>query len=284
MKNQDAVILNGELVQENQAVVSPFNRGMMYGDGCFETIRSYSGKFLGWEMRFDRLKGGLDYLDIDIPFTSQELEEQILSLLDKNKLSKVDAMIRLQCWRKGGQGYTPSSSKADWMIQASSLSKNENPIDLVLAETRCIPSEALERKYKLSNGLNYIKAAQEARRKSGDDALMLTVKGKISETTSANIFWIMGDKVFTPAAECDLLPGVTRSIVIDVIQSLGIGFEEGVYDLEAIEEAEVVFCTNSLKEISVVQRLDEQIFEVSHPLTQKIETGFKQFKEKELQA
>jgi branched-subunit amino acid aminotransferase/4-amino-4-deoxychorismate lyase len=170
------------------------------------------------------------------------------------------------------------------MMQASALSKHQNPINLILAETRCIPSEALERKYKLSNGLNYIKAAQEAKEKSGDDALMLTVAGKISETTSANIFWIKGDKVFTPAVECDLLPGVTRSLAIQVIQSLGIEIEEGVYDLKAIEEAEAVFCTNSLKEISAVQRLDEHRFEVSHPLTQRIGTGFTQFKEQELEA
>ena len=284
MKNTDAVILNGEVVQENQALISPFNRGMMYGDGCFETIRSYSGKFLGWDMRFERLKGGLDYLNIDAPFTSQELKEQVLSLLSKNSLSKADAMIRLQCWRKGGRGYTPSSSEANWMIQASALSKHHNAINLILAETRCIPSVALERKYKLSNGLNYIKAAQEAKEKSGDDSLMLTVNGKISETTSANIFWVKGDKVFTPSVECYLLPGVTRSIVINVIQSLGIQIEEGVFDLGAIEEAEAVFCTNSLKEISEVQSLDEHRFEVSHPLVQKIKTGFNRFKEQELEA
>ena len=98
----------------------------------------------------------------------------------------------------GEEDTLPHLRKAHWMIQASEYESNKKELKLAVAQTRCIPSEALERKYKLSNGLNYVKAAQEAARSSCDDALMLTVDGEVSETTSANIFWVNEGKIFTP--------------------------------------------------------------------------------------
>ncbi|MGN8225058.1 aminotransferase class IV [Gracilimonas sp. BCB1] len=277
------MILNGELIPESAAAISPLNRGLMYGDGCFETLRSYSGKFLGWNDHIDRLSAGLDYLNIQAPFSSKELKEQVEKLLKQNQLKHAEAMIRIQCWRNGGRGYTPSSKNAQWMIQASKQQTERKDLKLSIAQTRCIPSEALERKHKLSNGLNYIKAAQEAAKRSCDDALMFTVDDKVSETTSANIFWIKEDKVYTPSTKCDLLPGVTRLLVLDVIRSLGLEFEESEYLLSDIRQAEAVFCTNSLMEIAEVLSLDEIRFEVNHPLVMKIKAGFDQMKVKEFQ-
>lgn len=277
------MILNGELIQESAAVISPLNRGMMYGDGCFETLRSYAGKFLGWEDHIERLESGFNYLDMNAPFSSSDLREQVHKLLKQNQLEHDEAMIRIQCWRDGGRGYAPKTKDAHWMIQASEFPAQEKEIKLSVAETRCIPSEALERKYKLSNGLNYVKAAQEAVKHSCDDALMLTVSDKVSETTSANIFWVKEGKVYTPSPACDLLPGVTRSLVLDVIRSLGLPFEESEYLLSDIRQAEAVFCTNSLLEIAEVISLDKTRFEVNHPLVMKIKVGFEQLKVKEFQ-
>jgi branched-subunit amino acid aminotransferase/4-amino-4-deoxychorismate lyase len=282
MKKNSIALLNGKQVDENQATISPFNRGMMYGDGCFETFRSYAGKFLGWEKHFKRLRAGLGYLEMDVPFTSQELKEEVTGLIVANHLAEAEAMIRIQCWREGSRGYLTSSRKAAWMVQVSEAPVLREGLKLTLAETRCIPSKALERKHKLSNGLNYIKAAQEAKKDSCDDALMLTVDDKVSETTSANIFWIIEDQVFTPSEECDLLPGVTRAIVIDLIERIGIPLQIGKFDIEAIKKADAVFCTNSLKEIAEIKNLDEIEFEMNHPVTQKILSGFNEFKEQEL--
>lgn len=277
------MILNGQIIEESAAAISPLNRGLMYGDGCFETLRSYSGKFLGWSNHVERLKSGLEYLNMECPVSPRELESHIRTLLNHNQLENTEAIIRIQCWRDGKRGYTPDSTKASWMVQAGKLQNEAKELKLAVAKTRCIPSEALERKYKLSNGLNYIKAAQEAGERSCDDALMLTVDDKVSETTSANIFWIKEGKVHTPSEECDLLPGVTRSMVMDVIQSLGIPVEESVYDLSSVKKAEAVFCTNSLIEIVEVISLDDIRFEVNHPLSMKIKVGFEQYKVQEFQ-
>lgn len=284
MDKSSKLILNGDIVQEAKARVSPVNRGMMYGDGCFETMRSYSGKFLGWELHFERLLAGLDYLDMDAPFSSKELKSQVHQLLQQNQLAEREAMLRIQCWREGVRGYVTSSRKTDWMIQAGEIQPKTTPLKLALAQTRCIPSVALARTYKLSNGLNYIKAAQEAERARCDDALMLTMNDKISETTVANIFWVKEGQVFTPDHSCDLLPGVTRSAVLDVMEKLGIPVETGVYGLSAIQQAEAVFCTNSLVEIREVAGIEDTGFELDHPIVQQVKIGFEQLKEEEVQA
>lgn len=255
MSDSNHIILNGKLLKEQEAMVSPVNRGMMYGDGCFETLRSYSGKFLRLNCHFERLKGGLDYLGMDSHLNSDEWKKQIKNLLEANHLSDKSTMIRIQCWREGGRGYAPDSSKMGWMIQASEIRSNATPQKLIVAKTRCIPSLSLDRKYKLSNGLNYIVAAKEAAEQQVDDALMLTVNGSISETTSANIFWVKDDKVFTPSKDCDLLPGITREIIIELIESNGFEFKEGVFQPEEIKKAEAVFCTNSLIELREVASL-----------------------------
>ncbi|WP_421774445.1 aminotransferase class IV [Gracilimonas sp.] len=283
MSKSAYMILNGELILKSAASISPMNRGMMYGDGCFETLRSYSGNFLGWDDHVERLSDCLDYLSIKAPFSNNELKQQVEKLLEQNQLEHAEAMIRIQCWRDGGRGYIPRSKDAQWMIQASRHHSEQKELKLAIAQTRCIPSEALERKYKLINGLNYVKAAQEAVERSCDDALMLTVNDKVSETTSANIFWIKEGTVYTPSPACDLLPGVTRSLVLDVIRSFGLPFEESEYLLSDIRQAEAVFCTNSMQEIAEVVSLDETRFEVNHPLVMKIKVGFEQMKVKEFQ-
>ena len=278
------MILNGTFVLEEEASVSPLNRGMMYGDGCFETFRSYEGKLLGFLQHFDRLIGGLKYLGINASFTSDELKEDIMHLLEQNQLLDKHAMIRLQCWRAGGRGYSPKSREMHWMAQTSNISTQKASLNLALANTRCIPSEALARKYKLSNGLNYIKAAQEATEQQADDALMLTVDEKVSETTSANIFWISGEKVYTPSEECDLLPGVTRNLIIGICKEKNISLDKGEFEMKDLIEAETVFCTNSLIEIRKVESLGKKSFQTGHPLLNQIKAGFEEYKQEHLQA
>ncbi|MEX0721885.1 MAG: aminotransferase class IV [Balneolaceae bacterium] len=278
MSESAFIILNGEMVEESKARISPVNRGMMYGDGCFETFKSYQGRFLEFGLHFDRLSGGLAYLGIDNIFTRESLEGQVIRLLEKTSFSQTEAIIRIQCWREGSRGYQTSSQKMGWMIQAHELKQNPEPIKLKVADTRCIPSQALDRQYKLSNGLNFIKAAQEATSGNYDDVLMLTVKGDISETTSANIFWLHGSTVFTPSVDCDLLPGITRKLIIECLRSNDISLEEEKFSLEHLRQAEAVFCCNSVHEIQHVKSLNENTFGTEHPLVKKIMILFEEYK------
>lgn len=282
MSKAPSIILNGNLLQEDQASVSPANRGMMYGDGCFETLRSYKGKFLKWEAHFNRLAKGLDYMEMDLPFSSEELREQVHQLLQENDLLNEQAYIRIQCWREGGRGYAPSSTEASYLIETNIYHAVSKPICLKIAETRCIPNESLNRRYKLSNGMNYIKAAQEAKEAGCRDALMLTVNDSISETTTANLFWIKEHGVITPARDCDLLPGITRSIVMELCREHQVPIKEGRFSLRELHDAEAVFCTNSLIEMLEIEQIEDRKYQLEHPLFKQLSEAFKRYKEAEL--
>ncbi len=282
MKNDHYISLNGSLVKGSEAIVTPENRGMMYGDGCFETLKSYKSRFLKWEDHMDRLKGGLAYLDLGMPVKSDELKKEVKNVIEANHLVDDEAMVRIQFWREGGRGYISTSKTSSRMIQVSKYDRSTAPLDLMTAQTRCIPSEALERRYKLSNGLNYIKAAQEANKSQKDDAVMLTVNGFVSETTISTLFWIKGDEVYTPSENCDILPGITRGIIIDLLGKMGHPIKIGQFEPDSLYEATAVFCTNSLIEIQEVHSIDEAIFKTGDPLIQELKKAFQNYKDEHL--
>lgn len=271
--------INGELVIEVDAAIPATSRSIFYGDGCFETFVSYRGKFLHFGDHFERLQAGLKYLEMRSELTELKLRKEIQKLLDKNDLGNEDAVVRIQCFREGGSGYFDVSDRSGFIISNRTISPKNVGLNLKSVSTRAIPSIALERKVKLSNSINYIKAAQQAKRKGGDDALMLTTNDKVSETTIANIFWIKGNQVYTPSVDCDLLPGVTRAIVINLVkENIDTTVEEGEFGLEDVLNADAVFCCNSVMEIRTVASINDLSFDENHPLAKKLIQEFQEYK------
>lgn len=280
---REIVCFNGDFLPIEEVKVSPFNRGMMYGDGCFETIKSYSGRFLNLKAHFSRLSASLNYLNLKSPFTGIEFEKYLLELLRVNELNSYNGLIRFQCWRQGGRGYQTNNDSIQWVIRAKKLiESNTLPISLVTSTIPVIPSQALERSMKLSNGINYILASNEATKNNAQDALMLTIDGKVSETTISNIFWGQGNQVFTPSKNCDLLPGITRNLVIQELKSSEINIQEGEYKLDDLYSADYVFTTNSISEIRPVSRIDNTTFDVNHHVLKRITDLFEVLKVKRL--
>jgi len=277
------ICFNGEIHPIDDVKISPINRGMMYGDGCFETFRSYSGQFLGFKQHYRRLMEALQYLNIELSINYSHFSQLIQSLLLKNELNNNDAVIRIQCWRQGERGYETTRTGCDWMITANSLiSLIFPPLHLITAETRVIPNSALDRSYKLANGLNYIVAARESEKQHADDALMLTMNNYISETTKANIFWGTGNTIKTPSLKCDLLPGVTRGLVLEMLSKTKYAVEEGVFTLNDLKKADFIFATNSISEIRAVEKLDDHHFDANHPELNHISSMFEVLKQMRL--
>ena len=275
--------LNGKIIPENEGNVSATSRAVSYGDGCFETIRSYGGRFLNFEDHFERLEAGLEYLEMKSGLTEEKLRKEIQKLLDKNNLGKKDTVVRIQCFRKGGSGYFELSDQSGFVISDREVLNRKSELKLKTVSVRAIPSVALERKVKLSNGINYIKAAQEARKENYDDALMLTTNEFVSETTIANLFWIK-NKVSTPRPlNVILLPGVTRSILMRLINEHSeYKLKEGEFCVEAIYNAEAVFCCNSVMEINSVSEVDGNIFSSAHPVIEELRVLFEEYKSENL--
>jgi branched-subunit amino acid aminotransferase/4-amino-4-deoxychorismate lyase len=276
--------INGNLVPEGDNSISAASRPVFYGDGCFETFVSYKGKFLHFNDHFSRLRSGLEYLEMISSLNEEKLLAEILRLIEKNELLDKNVVVRVQCYREGGAGYLSISEKSGFLITTRPKLEKESELHLRSVSVCAIPSIALERKVKLSNSINYIKAAQEAKKKEGDDALMLTINGHISETTIANIFWIKGNNLFTPSIDCDLLPGVTRSIFIDHISAdSGLTVLEGKFLLDEINSSKAVFCCNSVMELRAVSTIDDYSFDVAHPILNTLKELFQDYKSQHLQ-
>ena len=273
--------INGRLLSENENSLPATSRALSYGDGCFVTLMSYKGKFLHFEDHFKRLQNGLKYLEMNVDLTKDQLRSEILRLLEKNDLEAEDSVIRIQGYREGSSGYFDISDRAGFIITNRMLPNRSDSLQLKTVSIPAIPSLALERKVKLSNSINYIKAAQEAKKKGGDDALMLTINKKISETTISNVFWIKGNQIFTPSVNCDLLPGVTRSILIELVkQDSDLILAQGEFNLEEIYLAEAVFCTNSVMEMKSVSGVDDYLYKNEHSVFEKLKDDFRVYKEK----
>lgn len=275
-------IVDGELMADDAPAVPVSSRGLMYGDGCFETLRSYRGRFLHLDRHLQRLRRGLDYLEMNAPESlgGVNARKMIEQLLRGNGMEKEDAVVRMQVWRSGGRGYRiAKNSEVHVAMTVSKLPLIKDAIELASVSVRRIPSDSLSSRYKLSNNINYIKAMSEAAGKKADDALMQNTAGYVSETTIANIFWLKDERLFTPSEACDLLPGITRSIMMDLADEHGISEEEGRYPLHDLLEADAAFVCNSVRELVPVSRIDNVTLDTAHPQLKKLKEAYRNYRE-----
>ena len=276
------LIFNGDIIPADQPVAPAVSRGLMYGDGLFETLRTYEGKTFLLEDHLTRLYSGMHILgmEVDTYLEIEALNKQLWELLEMQGLVGLDAIIRLQVWRDGPRGYYPQAdNNIHYSITATACPREFSPPTLATVEQRRIPSQSMPSSAKFTNGINYIMAARQADEKGSDDALMQTIDGFISETTIANIFWIKGDTIYTPDKECDLIPGITRKVLLDVIEASNRwDCREGQYSLDHIKEADSVWICNSVREVLAVKKIDDIKFDIDHPAIKKLQNRYSAFR------
>lgn len=286
-ESENRIIIDGKFQTSSQPAVPVTSRGLLYGEGCFETFRSYKGKFLKLDAHLIRLYSGLRFLGIPYPpkFKIEKLYPKLQLLLKENKLLDQNAIIRMQVWRNGGRGYRVAHGRNSphYSIIASPLKTDLKNCRLATVETSRIPSAAMPACYKFTNGINYISAAKQAKNKEADDALMETTDGWISETTIANIFWKQNENVFTPSEECDILPGTTRNIVLQLLsENFQVKVRQGRYTQSDLKNAESVWICNSVKEIMSVHQIDKIQFKINTPFLKRLKQSFTAYRNEEL--
>lgn len=279
------VIIDGSFAEAGQPAVSVTSRGLMYGEGCFETFRTYQGRTFLLDDHLERLQAGLIYLGLNLPdgLKKESLVSLLAELLEKNDLKEKDAVVRLQVWREGKRGYsTGTRGEVHYSITATECSVSFSAPRLVTVDTRRIPSVSLPSDFKFTNGINYIQAVREAEKQGGDDALMQTTEGWISETTIANIFWLKNNTVYTPSVDCDVLPGITRKVVLEQLGEMDIATEQGKYLPEQLNEAETVWICNSVREVLPVKEINSLQFDTGHDFLQELDENFKNYRNQHL--
>lgn len=250
--------LNGKFIPENRAVVSIFDRGFLYGDGLFETIRIVHGQPFRWREHWNRLESGAKFLKIKLPVTREKSRALALKLIAKNKMP--DSILRLALSRGiGPRGYSPKNCICPTFVMslhdAPPVSKQPVQWKVVTSSFRLSIGDPLAR-FKTANKLMQVLARAEADEAGAHEALLLNTVGYVAEGSSSNVFWVEGKSVCTPPPAAGILPGVTRIVVREICRRLKISFREKSIRLKDLRQADGMFLSLSSFGIVGVKTLD----------------------------
>ena len=255
------VYVNGNIVDRDKAVISVFDRGFLYGDAIFETIRSYDGKVFRMREHLNRLYSSLKFLKIRQPLADKEAEKAIYELLGVNSLK--NARIRITVSRgpseDGKMDILKSEPSNAVIITEEYLPPPdkyyEGGIAVNIARSRR-NSQSVLNNLKFTNYSESILARNEALPKGFFDTIFLNDAGCICEGSTSNIFMISDSRLLTPSFDCGILPGITRKVILEISPYVGVGVQEGRFMPDELKNAAEVFITNSMFEIMPVVRVE----------------------------
>jgi len=258
--DHDYVFLNGEIVGRDKAMVSAFDRGFLYGDGVFETMRSYEGVVFRLGDHLRRLSLSAEELRIDLPMPVEKIAGAARKLIELNRLN--DAYVRISLTRGEHTGSIAlvGARAATLLIDCRPL--RPYPVEWYVNGIRLATSmsrrsrSALAPRHKSLSYIENILALNKAREEGAHEALILTEDGRICEGATSNIFWAAAGRICTAAPEANFLCGITRAVVVEICGRLGIEVDEGLFRPSELARADEVFITNSIMEIMPVAAVD----------------------------
>jgi aminodeoxychorismate lyase len=266
-----------------EAVVSLNDRGFLLGDGLFETIRVCNRKPFRLAQHLERLARGADFLKIKLPFTPKEIQKFTARLLEQNQAD--DSILRITLTRgPGRRGYSIKGADQPTLamtLQALPPVNADEPWQwsLVTSSFRIPAADALASFKTTSKVLNVL-ARAEAEENGADEALLVNTNGEVAETAGGNIFWIYQDKVCTVPTGRGVLPGITRAVVLEICQMLGLENSKRVIKPEHLRNAEGIFVTQSAFGIVPVASFDGEPVAPS-PLVDQIATAYNEMMKRE---
>lgn len=253
--------INGSLVEEEDAVIPALERGILFGDGIFETVRAYRGRPFRLDRHLARLREGCQVLRLTGIPGDVEIEQAIEELCREN-VGGGDAYVRITVTGGRFDGtrnlirslppnimvvVTPFAGYSDEVYQrglrmgVSSVRRNEaSPLTRI----------------KTTNYLDTLYARQEALDRAFDDAILLNTYGYLAEGCTSNLFFVRGGRLCTPSLDCGILPGITREAVLELCRDLGIATEEGIYSLTELLSAEEALLTMSTAELVPIAEVE----------------------------
>jgi branched-chain amino acid aminotransferase len=277
------VFLNGEFVAQEQAVVSVFDRGFLYGDGLFEGVRVLNGKLFRWDQHLQRLERGAQFLKIKLPLPADSLRESAERLVSLNQAH--DTFLRLTVSRGVGiRGYSPRGADRPSVVMSlhplpTSATQGPPQWRLVVASFRLPAGEPLAQ-FKTCNKLPQILARAEADAAGADEALLLNTDGHVVEASSSNLFWMDHDNLCTPPLASGILAGVTRAVVLELAQNLNLPVLETRISPQALHQSAGVFVSLSTAGIAEAISLDGQPLRRS-PVVARIRDRYEQLLQEE---
>lgn len=266
---------NGALLDEAEVHIDPRDRGLLLGDGLFETLLARFGNIAFFDAHIVRLAAGARILGIPFPESMSHLSVACKMLLEANDLSDAPrAAIRITLTRgPGPRGLLPPENpKPSLMITAAPSPAPATSLTAVLTTPRrnaLSPTSRLKALPYLDNLI----AREEAHARGADEALMLDTSGHLACASVANIFLWEGERLVTPAEECGILPGVTRAAILALAERQKIDVVEDMIAPQRIAQCDGAFLTNSLIGVMPLSRLDERDL-APHRMTARMQAAY----------
>ena len=264
------IYINGQIVPQEDAKISVFDHGLLYGDGVFEGIRAYNGKIFTLDEHLDRLYDSATAISLKIPITKAEMAEAIKKTMKANNLA--DSYIRLVVTRGVGKlGLDPNKCATPQIIIITDTIElypkalYEKGLDIVTVTTIRNHFSALDPKIKSLNYLNNILAKIESIQAGAGEALMLNKDGYVAECAGDNIFIFKDNILRTPPSSAGILVGITRNVVMKLATEMGVQVREELmtrYDLYIADEC---FLTGTAAEIIPVVKIDGRTIGTGKP-------------------
>ncbi|HEX5545037.1 MAG TPA: aminotransferase class IV [Nitrospira sp.] len=261
------IYLNNKFVTDKEAAVSVFDHGFLYGDGVYETIRSYGPRIFMPNEHLSRLFRSAAEIGLTIPIPVKKWEDILHEAMIRNDVGTdlQDAYLRITVSRGAGDiGLDPAlCSSPTVVVMAKPLVPPASHlygmgVNVIVASTRRNLPSALSPQIKTTNFLNNIQAKREAIAAGAFDSILLNWEQHLTECTISNLFFVTDNTLRTPALECGLLEGITRMIVIRLAGELHVHVEEGSYTVDQLYRADECFLTNTSMEIMPVTSVDRR--------------------------
>jgi branched-chain amino acid aminotransferase len=265
------VYIDGEFLPPEQAKISVFDHGFLYGDGVFEGIRAYNGRAFKLSEHLNRLFRGAKAILLTIPLTQEQLGQTVLECLRRAGLK--DAYIRLIVSRgKGDLGLDPAKCRegASIIIIVDGIALYpkeiyESGLKMITVTTRRNVPTAINPAIKSLNYLNNIIARLEVTRAGCLEGLMLNHEGYVAEATGDNLFILRDGNLMTPPVSVGILDGITRRTAIELTKTMGIETKEERFTVYDVYTSEECFLTGTAAEIAPVVELDGRIIGEGKP-------------------
>lgn len=236
----EVVYLNGSFVPAQEAFVPALSEGVASGVGLFETMRARSGRVFRLGAHVKRLLNSAEALGIACPVEESHVAEIVAELARANGLD--DARVRLTLLAR------EQEQDSDMFCRAKPLRREEvepPPVRCAILQPGTAPPASVAR-HKTTNRLPYILAKRAAQELGADEGLLVNARGEVTEATSRNLFIVRGGVLLTPPIECGLLPGITRSVVLEIAHREGIPCQERPLPSGSLQRAEECFITSAI--------------------------------------
>ncbi len=264
--------LNDEYMPLEEAHISPMDRGFLFGDGIYEVIPSYDNQIVGFSAHMKRMENSLQALEIENPLSREDWKTVIQALIEKN-IDELGTSIGvylhvsrgMQLSRSHGyeEGITPTIFGFAFRIPASQSARPDHVQGLSVSLAKDLRWQRCH--IKSTSLLGNVLHLQEAKRDGKQESILYNHNEEITEATTSNVFIVEGSVVRTPPLDNQLLPGITRQLVIESLINENIQVEEVAFTKQRLLDADEVWLTSSSKEIAPVVNVDDKIIGNGQP-------------------